>query len=429
MITSACVRRVALGAALAGLAATAAAQDFSRYVSVGDSLAAGYVNGSLVETHQRFSVPAHIARQAGAASFELPRISVPGIPGELQLVSLIPTQILPKPGLGAPLNLGLARPYNNLAVPGHTSIDALQARTGSALTDLILRGLGTQVEQALALNPTFITLWIGNNDVLGAAIAGRAIDGVTMTPTEVFRLVYAQIVASLKASGARIVAANLPDVTAIPFVSTIAPVVPNPATGRPLIVNGQTVPLLGPLGPLPPEAKVTLAASPLLAQGIGVPVALGGQARIEGLQCLGCLPDEVILDPSEQAFIRDHVRVNNQSIADICGAAAIPVVDINALFNQAQPDSGGFNIGGVTVTSGFLTGGVIGYDGVHPTDLGNALAANEWIRVINESGGSLPLVDLAPFLGVSASARRAGPVEFSLEAWQQLLEVFPRLDR
>ena len=32
--------------------------------------------------------------------------------------------------------------------------------------------------------------------------------------------------------------ANIPDVTSIPFVTTVARFVPNPATGQPAIVNG-----------------------------------------------------------------------------------------------------------------------------------------------------------------------------------------------
>jgi lysophospholipase L1-like esterase len=409
------------------MASPAPAQtDFTVYVSVGDSLAAGFSSGALVETHQRNSVPALIAGQAAVANFEQPLISEPGIPSELTLLSLFPTQLVPKPGLGAPLNLGLARPYNNLAVPGATSIDALNTISdGGGLHDVILRGLGTQVQQAVASRPTIITLWIGNNDVLGAAISGRAIDGVTLTPTDVFRVVYAAIVLELSQTGAFIVAANLPDVTSIPFLTTIPPVVADPVTGRPIEINGNTVPLLGEQGTLQlsPDAKVTLAASSLLAQGIGIPVELGGQARIEGLRCIGCLPDEAYLTPSEVAFIQDHVRVNNQSIGTICSTAGIPVVDVNSLLNQAATT--GIEIGGVTVTSDFLSGGLFSYDGVHPTELGYALVANEWVRAINQNGGSLEEINVRPFMGLSAQSQpRTGLVELAREAYQDLLELF-----
>jgi hypothetical protein len=181
------------------------------------------------------------------------------------------------------------------------------------------------------------------------------------------------------------------------------------------------VPLLGPSGPLPASTLVTLAASALLAKGDGIPTALGGKGTP--------LPDEVLLDPSEVAIIRDHVAVNNQSIRDICAAAGIPVFDLNGLLTEVATT--GRDIGGVRLTASFLTGGVFGYDGVHPTDLGYAVLANEWIGVINANGGSLPLVDLGPYLGVSASARakEATGFEFSAEAQHMLEALFPRLDR
>src|SRR6185436_4389196 len=53
--------------------------NFNAYFAIGDSLAAGYESGSLVETHQVNSVPALIARQAQVADFQQPLISEPGI--------------------------------------------------------------------------------------------------------------------------------------------------------------------------------------------------------------------------------------------------------------------------------------------------------------------------------------------------------------
>jgi len=366
---------------------------FSAYYSIGDSLAAGYLNNTLVETHQVSSVPALIARQAAVADFQQPLIAEPGIPPEYTLTRLVPTPIVgPKAETpGAPRNPGLARAYNNLAVPGTTVVDAVTRTTDSGgFHDIVLRGRGTQVAQAVAARPSFVTVWIGNYDVLGAVIRGRTIEGTTVTPAATFRTAYQQIITAVRATGARIVAANIPDVTTIPFVTTLSRVVVNPATGQPLLINGQQVPLLGPEGPLPPGTLVTLAAGTLLAQGHGIPTAAGGRGTP--------LPDEVILDPAEVSFLRDRVNANNQAIAEIAAAAAIPVVDVNAFYRSVL--SGGYTVGGVVLSNNFLTGGVIGYDGVHPTELGYAILANEWIRVINASGGTLDPVDLGPFSGV-----------------------------
>jgi lysophospholipase L1-like esterase len=353
-------------------------------------------------------------------------------PPELTLVSLLPAPLIaPKASTaGAPKNLALARPYNNLAVPGATSVDALTRTTDAGgLHDVILRGMGTQVQQAVALHPTAITLWIGNNDVLGRPCAA-APRRSPLTPTDAFRATYAQIVAALKTTGAFIVAANLPNVTAIPFVTTIQPYVVNGA-GQPVLIAGNRVPLLGPEGPLPSNSLVTLAASSLLAQGIGIPAVVGGTGTP--------LPDEVVLNPSEIAIIQDHVNVNNKSIRDICGAANIPVLDVQTILNELYTT--GIHVGGITLTSSFLSGGAFSYDGVHPNDIGYAVLANEFINVINANGGALPPVDLGPVLGVTsatagtvrADALRASssewvPFEFSMEAYADLLKAFPRLD-
>jgi lysophospholipase L1-like esterase len=426
-------------AALAGLAlvavwghaqtgGVATPPSFLTYVALGDSLTAGVVSASLVKTHQLKSVPALIAGQAGVSDFQEPLVTEPGLPPELTLISLLPATLIgPKASTpGTPANLTLPRPYNNLGVPGATSLDCLTTTSGGA-HDLVLRGLGTAVQQAVALKPTFITLWIGNNDVLGAAISGEAVDGVTLTPTATFRAVYGQIVTALKATGAPIVAANLPDVTTIPFVTTVPPVVVNPTTRQPVVINGQPVPLIGPNGPLSSGSFVTLNATQYLAQGIGIPTGLGGTGAP--------LPDEVILDPNKLAVIRDHVTADNQAIADICRLANIPVLDVNKLLREFATT--GRDVAGITYSSAFLTGGIFSYDGVHPTEMGYALVTNEWINVINANGGSLPPLDLGPF--AFRSGRRlaasslgggapAAPFEFSREAYEQLRALFPRVD-
>jgi lysophospholipase L1-like esterase len=421
---------------------------FSTYVAFGDSLTAGFSNGSLVESHQSLSYPALLARQAGVSTFEQPLVSQPGIPTELTLVTLIPPVVAAKASnQGAPLRLDLPRPYNNLGVPGARVNDLLTRVTdvgtiggtgggssGPGFHDLILRGKGTALAQGISLKPTTVTLWIGNNDVLAAAVAGRAIDGVTLTPLASFQASYQSVVDAIKGSGATtIVAANIPDVTTIPFVTTIRPIVVSPTTGAPVLVNGQTVALLGPTGPLPANSLVTLAAAPLLLKGDGIPTALGGTGR--------GLPDEVILDLNEVAVIRERVAQYNQVIATICQAAGIPVLDINAFLSDVAAN--GRTIGGVSLTSAYLSGGLFGYDGIHPTDLGYALIANQWIRLVNARGGQLEEVNLGPYLGVTATpaaASASGPrgvvaggrapwTAFTAEAYDALRAAFPMPSR
>jgi hypothetical protein len=68
------------------------------------------------------------------------------------------------------------------------------------------------------------------------------------------------------------------------------------------------------------------------------------------------------------------------------------------------------------------------------------LVANEWIALINATGGHVPLVDLGPFLGFApgggagtASWRASTPAagaraRLDPRAWAALLKVVPRLN-
>src|SRR6185436_16863454 len=169
--------------------------DFSRLVALGDSYGAGFESGSLNQNHQQFSWPAIVAKQVGyrlctpadsatADCFAQPLISFPGIDKELLLQAIAPAPVISAPAgpLGQPLMLTFARPYNNLSVPGAT-VGALLSVTGAegpsvgeptvvTFGRFILRGLGTEVQQAVAQHPTFIAMWIGGNDYLSTIFSG-----------------------------------------------------------------------------------------------------------------------------------------------------------------------------------------------------------------------------------------------------------------
>ena len=194
---------LALLTAGAGFRPGRTGRHFTRYVAFGDSLTAGFSSSALARTYQLNSYPFLIYQAATgqATGFDQPLISDPGISGLsvcnganppspcgiLRLVSLgVSPTIAPTPGRGTPTNLTLPRAYNNIAVPGATVHDLVATRNGG-FHDVILRNTNpaqgaTQLQQGLSRQPTFVSLWIGNNDALGAATSGIVIDGVTLTP-------------------------------------------------------------------------------------------------------------------------------------------------------------------------------------------------------------------------------------------------------
>jgi lysophospholipase L1-like esterase len=255
----------------------------------------------------------------------------------------------------------------NLAVPGANVQDSLTARpafTFDNLTDFVLGLPGvfagvsqSQVEWAEHLAPTTIVIWIGNNDALGAAVAA---DASLLTPLADFQAAYTQVITRLRATGATLVVANIPDVTAIPFLTPAETVAAQ--IGLPLFVIG---PILG----IGPGDFVTPDAFPL------IPAILANPA-------LGPLPANVVLDAGEVAAIQSAVDAYNAFIVAQAQANGAALVDIHTLVSRFQQQ--GVVVGGQQLTTGFL-GGLFPLDGVHPTNTGYALIGNEFIKTLNTS--------------------------------------------
>lgn len=398
---------------LALLAATpASAQlDMTQYVALGDTFTAGFVSGGLVDCYQMNSYPAILANQANAGSFEMPLISSPGVPPILTLASLeggIPV-LVPAGDLedAFPYNVTYPLPYNNLAVPGATLYDMLfqvgdlgNLAVGDLehiMFDLILRipqivdpGTGdpvdfTAVVQAVALQPTFVTMWIGFNDVLGGVYTGTPIEGVTMTAADVFGFLFPQAVGGLVAqTSADIVLFTIPDPTETAFATTVPPFLEIPGIGL--------VPIMGTNGPLSADSLVTLPAAALLGQGYGIPFP--GYPPLP--EDLNLVTGEVgyVLRPAEIAAVSSQVDTFNQIIVATATQFGLPVFDAAALFHEAYTE--GVTLGGVEFDGSFLTGGLISYDGLHPQQFGHAALATALVNFLNDVyDADIEPVDLA----------------------------------
>ncbi len=434
-------RALLLGLVVALAAGAASAQvDLSRYVALGDSLTAGYASGGLTKYYQDFSFPAILARQAGVTNFQQPIISDPGIAPVLQLKALVVNPAIPggispvilqtagNPGM--PTNAGLQTPYNNLGIPGANTGDLL-TRTGditkllsgnidphTIMYDLVLRdGQHTAIQQAMGLQPTFVTVWAGSNDALGAAEAGIAIDDVTLTSAAKFQQEYQTLLGAIKvnAPNAKVVVATVQEV--LPYATALKPYLINPA-------NGSHIPLIGATGMITEQDYLTLPAASLLAQGIGIPAAAGGtgQPLPEGyVDAQGNLHAGVVIRAATMATIMQRIQQYNTIIKATAQAVGAKVVDINAIY--ADWDANGYMVAGVKLTTAFLTGGIFSYDGLHSQRLGNALVANEFIKVINSGyGADIPQVNLRPFLEGTPVTTSVAAASFnvSVEAARQL---------
>jgi hypothetical protein len=127
-------------------------------------------------------------------------------------------------------------PFNNLGIPGAKSFHLLAPGYGNiqnfpaAANPYAVRVTGNApnasiLELAVSQNPSFFSLWIGNNDVLGYATTGgdgtNPITPVMGPPGVGFNETYAALIQTLTAGGAQGVVANIPDVTSIPHFTTV----------------------------------------------------------------------------------------------------------------------------------------------------------------------------------------------------------------
>jgi lysophospholipase L1-like esterase len=443
---------------------------FHKYVALGDSLTAGVEGTCLVERHQQRSYPKLVADQLGIGDFQQPLLSERALTIPLTAPACLGTVVAggtitigAVSQIGSPRNASLARPYDNLGMPGATAGDLVDLKvanpsgnTANVSATVVLRNFPggpfqnqSAVDEANLLNPDLVTVWAGPGDILGAELSAVAIEGVTLTPVAVFEAKYTQLMSAIRGTGRTIIALNIPEEANTPFTQTIPRVVVNPTTRQPVLVGGNPVPLLGPRTtatcstapcPVPEGTLVTLAASPFLAQGIGIPTALGGTGLplADGLFTPptevnpGILVPGVLLYPDEVALMRQRTADLNARIASIAAANGATVLDIHGLYDNIV--SHGYDIGGgIVVTNAFLTGGVFSADGFHPTNIGYAIVAKEILQHLNSVKGTdfeLPNMAEALFTpdepvitatGVVDPA--AGPFGFSLRMWKDLVRT------
>ncbi len=347
--------------------------DLSNLVVIGDSLAAGFQNGSLLDVQQVHGFASLVAAQA-QVQLPLPLIAFPGIPNVITSVTLGPPPVIQTaPGVSTGRTNPLVQP-KNLAVPGATVQDALTTRPtcipGSpTITDLVLGlpapclGLGfplSQIEWAEALHPTTVIVWLGSEDALKAVFSGTS---AALTPPSAFATAYAEVMVRLAGTGAKLVAANVPDVTDIPYL-TSAPVAANLFEVPPQLFQLFLIKLgIGPADLLTPDAFALIG-----------PILLN--------QIPGPLPSNVVLDATEILAIRSTTQAYNEIIANQAGARGAALVDVAALYNSIKAK--GVVVGGQRLTAD-LFGGIFSLDGIHPTNTGFAIIANEFIKALNTS--------------------------------------------
>ena len=251
---------------------TAGDADFSTYVALGNSLTAGYMDGTMYKSGQANSFPNILSQQfatVGGGAFTQPSFDddVENLGG---IAGLAGTRLVINASVGAPQPITgsstitlspQATAFNNMGVPRAKTFHLLADGYGN-LANLPLglanpyyvrhatSATSTVLGDAVSLNPTFFTNWIGSNDVLSYSTSGGAnsngtaatdnnesgninpatYGGNDITHTAVFANVYGTIVDQLTVNGAKGVVCTIPSVTSIPYFTTV-PYAPLTAQG------------------------------------------------------------------------------------------------------------------------------------------------------------------------------------------------------
>ena len=478
-----------LGLGLAGCqptietpATSAGSADFSRYIAVGNSLTGGTADGGQYRDSQLNSYPNILASQfakVGGGPFVQPLFSEAQSNGSgyLRLLGFtVPTATsLSSPILGGvATNLGvrgvvptrtspLPRPQllytKDLADVNNLGIDGIR------MSDILTVGLGNstqtggtvvaptpvfnayferitpdgsnetyldRVKRSVAsIKPTFFTEWLGNNDVLGYATAGGAANSIT--PLTTFTTNTGLVLDALTASGAKGLVSTIPDVSGIPFFTTVGPSYrANLDLNKVPVTLAPFVYTTGILAPGQPNTRVTTAklsdirdasgAGNLLLTLTSSPyLGLYGQPtgkywrdfyqqakpslpptvpnlsvflltlQVDTTKAFGQsvgnpFPSTLVLDPTELTNVTNATVAFNNALIAAANARNLAVFDANLFFRSVA--NGGYVANAVNNTAGYLSGNLFSLDGVHPTPRGYAVIANEMLKVINAKYGS-----------------------------------------
>ncbi len=432
-------------AAPAEVPITSGSASFTKYVALGDSFAAGYSDGALFKKGQEGSYVNILSQQfalAGGGAFTTPLMvdNKGGFSsGGVQVLPKFPTRLyfngvgpVNVPGVsGTAITARLTGSFNNMGVPGAKSYHLIAPgygdlagvfatpATASPYFSRFSAAPGTTiVKDATDQNPTFFSLWIGGNDVLGYATTGG--DGTDpITPTATFDFAYNKIVTDMTAKGAKGVVANLPYVNSLPFFTTVGF---NPATlaaAQVTALNGAYAGYNGGLVAAKNAGLITeterlqrtinfvvgknavvmideyltdiTGVSPALIKlrqttkndyivlsslGVSAQVHLGA-----GNGTAAPLQDRWVLSKTEIAEIKVATDAYNVTIKAIADAKGLAFVDTKAIMTQLS--SGGIRFGNYHITAAYVTGGAFSLDGIHPSPRGYALIANLFSDAIN----------------------------------------------
>jgi lysophospholipase L1-like esterase len=394
---------------------------FARYVAFGNSITAGLQSGGINDSTQRASYAVLLAAQMGT-EFNIPLLNRPGCPPPF--TNVFTQAVVGDPG---PLGCALRNPtvpevLHNVAYPGAEVLEAFSYfddRIVPSETDAFrsfLLGGQTPVQAGRRVLPTFVTVWLGSNDVLGAILDGTNPGNPAMvTPPADFAVSYAAFMDSLDAYGSIQGGAviGVPQAALAPYLTQ-----GRVWKGFELQFDAQTNPLNA--------LDVTNAC--LAGQAItgtsdtawtSVPFAVGGPrlalaaARVDSVQrgllapgslqtvVIDCADDNTTVTATEVLNMFAAVSAYNAAIADEVEERGWIFIDPNPLLLALGADTAAVRrfpafpgTAAPAITVGQPFGSAFSLDGIHPSSSTHVVIAGALIQAINLFYGTeIPEID------------------------------------
>jgi GDSL-like Lipase/Acylhydrolase len=435
---------------------TAGRANFSNYLAIGNSLTAGFTDNSLTVSGQLNSYPERLFEQfqlipgtgGGAKSYFIQPLlhSDNGYPSAKYILGYTYNACTADSSLGpipypnfvadpvdaeryvwpnASYNLGQ---INNLGVPGIRVADLPVAGYAVNMNKYAARFFNQMgaantpfdeyVYRINSLHPSFFTLWMGANDVLGYATAGGIGDGTgnavpaglniynttDITPTSVFTTCYDSLVRLAIKTGAYGALINIPDVTTLPFFNVI------PSNSLVITRQSEADSLNALWAHYPVNKAFALGSNQMMVYDHNNQIrqSIPGELILLDLPqsattCAGYgasqpVPNQYVLTTEEIQYVRNATTAFNQFIYQEALRYNLAYVDMNKYLSTVYS---GIVFNGITYNAQFVTGGAFSLDGIHLTQRGYALVANQIISTIDSTYKStIPLIDVNKYNGV-----------------------------
>ena len=406
--------------------------DFSKFVAIGDSYTAGYTDGALGRKGQESGFSYILGQQlayVGSNSYNQPLVQSEGSVGTTDLptggkngylkLELSEAGIAPVPTVGD-MSIFADEIYSpdnqNFGVPGAKVIHLGElpdpspsyAQLNPFFKRFASSDQATVIGDAMAANPSFVSLWIGGNDVLTYALTGGEDDAIT--PSAMFDYALSEIAKVAFGSGQQGVIANVPGIDALPYFTTI----PYNA----FTIDAKTAAVLNSkYEQYNLAAKQMGLAEMVFSEGSNafviydetIPAQLGSRrqatsddrllltAKAEAQSWTATsdpiLGNEFVLTTTELDEIRNATNAYNETIKGISKQYGLAHVDLYAIMKELSEK--GLVIDGHKYSAAFVSGGAFSLDGLHATGRGSAIIANAFIEAINTTyKANVPLANV-----------------------------------